>query len=119
MTTEELVRLIERDRGFTGGGVRTIGSLSSLAGTTRRTIEEAIQTARLEGTPIITDGGIRVAQSSQEAHALADWLDARMVTQRRTVNAIREAADRMAPEIAAEPAYVEVPLWDADECAAA
>jgi hypothetical protein len=113
MTTEELVRLIEADSAH--APAVTIGSLAHRAGTTRRTIEEAIQTARLEGTPIITDGGIRVAQSSQEAHALADWLDARMVTQRRTVNAIREAADRMA----AEPAYVEVPLWDADECAAA
>jgi hypothetical protein len=95
VTTEELIRLIERDRGFTGGGVRTIGSLSSLAGTTRRTIEEAIQTARLEGTPIITDGGIRVAQTAKECHELVGWLTHRVRSQMDTIAALTSQARLM------------------------
>ena len=118
MTTDELVRLIERDTARhwscpddfraatcgTFGCTVTIGSLSSLAGCTRRSIEEAIQQARLEGTPIVTDGGIRVAQTAKDADALADWLDARMDTQRRTRDAVRAAAAEMATEEAEQAA---------------
>lgn len=94
MTTADLLDLIERDT----SPVRTIGSLAHLSGRPRRSIEEAIQTARLEGQPIITDGGIRVAATFEEWTELVDWLDARMVTQRRTVNALTEARDAKAAE---------------------
>lgn len=92
MTTADLLDIIDRDP----SPVRTIGSLAYISGRPRRTIEEAIQQARLEGHPIITDGGIRVATTFEEWSELVDWLDARMVTQRATVNALTQARDRMA-----------------------
>lgn len=109
MTTEELLRLIEQEtaRHRRPGHepredhpyqscIVTIGDLFPVAGVPRRVIEEAIQQARLEGVPIITDGGVRVAQTAEEANALADWLDARMDSQRRTRDAVRAAAAEMA-----------------------
>ena len=103
MTTDELVRLIEQDAASHRlhdcdeehpyrAPIVTIGSLFPLAGVTRRAIEEAIQQARLEGTPIITDGGIRVAQTAEEAFGLYRWLRARLVTQQRTAWAVRSQA---------------------------
>jgi len=109
VTTEELLRLIEqqtaRHRHPSHDPAEehpnmvcavTIGNLFPVAGVPRRTIEEAIQTARLEGVPIITDGGIRVAQDSAEAMALYRWLRARLVTQQRTAWAVRSQALLMA-----------------------
>lgn len=107
MTTDELVRLIEQDAASHRlhdcdaehpyrAPIVTIGSLSSMAGVARRHVEEAIQQARLEGVPIITDGGIRVAQDSAEAMALYRWLRARLVTQQRTAWAVRSQAMLMA-----------------------
>lgn len=106
MTTEELLRLIEEETAwhrrpghdprehdvFGSTCAVTIGSLFTRAGVPRRTIERAIEAARLEGVPIITDGGIRVAQTAAEATALGDWLDARMDSQRRTRDAVYAAA---------------------------
>ncbi len=106
MTTEELVRLIEaeaawhrmpghdpREHTVWGSPCRvTIEAIADRAGVARRHAEEAIQTARLEGVPIITAGGIRVAQTAAEATALGDWLDARMDSQRRTRDAVYAAA---------------------------
>lgn len=103
MTTDELVRLIEQDAASHRlhdcdeahrhmAPIVTIGSLFQRAGCTRRAVEEAIQLARLEGVAIITDGGIRVAQTAAEATALGDWLDARMDSQRRTRDAVYAAA---------------------------
>lgn len=118
MTTEELLRPIEtdaawhrlpghdpRDHDVYGSPcVVTIGSLSGRAGVPRRTIEEAIETARRTGTPVITNGGIRVARTAEEADALADWLDARMDSQRRTRDAVRARALAMATEEAEQSA---------------
>lgn len=92
MTTADLLDLIERDT----SPVRTIGSLAHLSGRPRRSLESAIQQARLEGIPVITDGGIRVAATFKEWTELVEWLDARMVTQRQTVNALTAARDEMA-----------------------
>ena len=95
MTTDELVRLIEQvqaDIPWDHYDRPTIGMLASVAGVPDRVIQEAIQTARLEGVPIITDGGLRVAQTSEEAFALYRWLRARMVTQQRTAWAVRSQA---------------------------
>ena len=77
----------------------------------RRAIEDAIQTARLEGVPIITDGGIRVAQTAAEATALGDWLDARMDSQRRTRDAVYAAALKLPGPVRAEaPAPSQAPV---------
>lgn len=88
MTTADLLAVIARDP----SPVRTIGSLSTRAGTTRREIESAIQNARLEGVPVITDGGIRVATTAAEAFALHRWLRHRLATQNRTAWAVRSQA---------------------------
>ena len=88
MTTADLLAVIARDP----SPVRTIGSLSTVAGSTRRSVEEAIQTARLEGVPVITDGGIRVATTAAEAFALHRWLRHRLATQTRTAWAVRSQA---------------------------
>lgn len=72
MTTADLLDLIERDL----SAVRTIGSLAYISGQPRQSIESAIQQARLEGHPVITDGGIRVAATFKEWTELVDWLDA-------------------------------------------
>ena len=88
MTTADLLDIIARDP----SPVRTIGSLSTHGRCTRRSVEEAIQTARLEGVPVITDGGVRVATTSAEAFALHRWLRHRLATQNRTAWAVRSQA---------------------------
>ena len=116
MTTEELIDLIEaegawhrradhdpREHERWGSPCAvTIGGLSHRSGMQRRHIEEAIQTARLQGVPVITDGGIRVAQNAAEATALASWLAGRMATQRATLNAIEAVAGEWARREALE-----------------
>lgn len=103
MTSDELLRLIEQDAASHRlhdcdevhryqAPIVTIGTLVTRAGRPRRAIEEAIQQARLEGVPIITDGGIRVAQTAEQAHDLAGWLFARIRSQRETAEAIQAKA---------------------------
>lgn len=132
MTTDELVQLIEQDAASHRlhdcedvhpyqAPIVTIGSLFVRAGCTRRAVEEAIQQARLEGVPIITDGGIRVAQTSAEAFGLYRWLRARLVTQQRTAWSVRSQAmlmqrgERTAAAVERIPdrdaAWVEPTLW--------
>lgn len=116
MTTDELVRLIEQDTArhllpghepdeehFGYPCIVTIGTLSSLAGVARRTVEHAIETARNEGTPIITDGGVRVAQTAEEARALAGWLWGRIRSQMDTAEAVEATALRWETEAAEAP----------------
>ena len=127
MTTDELVRLIEQDTArhrapghdpdeehFGYPCIATIGTLFPLAGVPRRTIEEAIQQARLEGVPILTDGGLRVAQTAEDAWRLYRSLRARMVTQQRTAWAVRSQAMVMQRAERAVPAE-QMPaatLWE-------
>lgn len=122
MTTEELVRLIEkvdalhrapnhdpREHLPSYGCHVTIGELFSVGGVSRREVEEAIQHARLEGVPILTDGGVRVAQTAEEAFGLYRWLRARLMTQMRTAWAVRSQAmlmdrgERSRPAATPEP----------------
>lgn len=126
MTTDELLRLIEQD------GARhrlpdhdprqehygypcwpTIGSLFALGGVPRRTIEEAIHQARLEGVPIVTEGegGVRVAQTPKEAAEQARLLFDRIRSQRLTAIRVWQASRRMRREADArtEPAAVLFP----------
>jgi len=122
MTTDELVRLIETDAASHRfhdcheahpyqAPIVTIGSLFVRAGVARRHVEEAIQTARLEGVPIITDGGIRVATTAKEAHQLAAWLRARVQSQMDTIAAITSQARLMEKAEQARPAD-PVELWE-------
>ena len=88
MTTAELLSVIARDP----SAVRTIGSVAHVAGVTRRNIEESIQSARLQGKPIITDGGIRLARDAKEKAALIGWLTARVQSQMDTIAALTSQA---------------------------
>lgn len=110
MTTDELLRLIERDaashrlhechRDHPGRpAVVTLGTLADRAGVSRRAIEEAVQASRLDEDAdfaIDTRHGVTVLRDTVAIAELADWLDARLVTQRRTVNTLRAVADRIA-----------------------
>lgn len=109
MTTEELLRLIERCRA--GYAEVTIDTLAVEAGRPRRTIERAIETARLEGRPIITDGGVRLATTAAEAHQLARWLRARVQSQMDTIAAITSQARLMEAAEKSRPVDA-VELWE-------
>lgn len=113
MTTDDLIRLIEQDAArhrhpdhdprqehFGYPCWPTIGSLFSLAGVPRRSIEEAIHQARLEGVPIVTegDGGVRVARSADEAEQQARALFDRIRAQRLTAARVLLASRRMRRE---------------------
>lgn len=124
MTTDELLALIEQDSASHRRHdchhehpghppVVTIGSLANLAGVSRRAIEEAIQASRLDDDAtfaVDTRKGITVLRDPEAIAALVDWLDARLVTQRRTVNTLRAVADRLAASApTAAPAATPVP----------
>jgi hypothetical protein len=74
----------------------TLDEVAAMAGVKRRVVEAAVQQARLEGIPVLTDGGVRIATTAAEAHALARWLLARMKTQQETHAAVLSAAQLMA-----------------------
>ena len=118
MTTDELLSLIEQDaashrlhechRDHPGRApVVTLGTLADRAGVSRRAIEEAVQASRLDeyaDFAIDTRHGITVLRDTVAIAELADWLDARLVTQRRTVNTLRAVADRIAARMPAAAA---------------
>lgn len=74
----------------------TIAQLARFCHASRRDIEAAIETLRLEGQPIVADGkGLRLTQDPAE---LASYLEARrrrLVTQYRGTRALRRALRRM------------------------
>jgi hypothetical protein len=86
---------------------RTIGELQEQLGTSRRIVERAIEQSRLEGFPVISDGdGVYLAQTAEEVRACADRLNRRLVTQYKTVRAMRRTAQRMRAA-----AYVQTSLF--------
>lgn len=87
MTTAELLDALTRFP-----GVMTIDDVAERFQTTRRTVENAIQQARLEGRPIVTEGGLRIATTSAEAFTVYRALRRRMQTQLKTAWAMRSAA---------------------------
>ena len=87
MTTAELLDLLARFP-----GVLTLDDVAQRIGRPRRVVEEAVQQARLEGQPVITDGGLRLARTSAEAFAVYRALRRRMTTQTKTAWAVRSAA---------------------------
>ena len=87
MTTAELLEALARFP-----GVMTIDDVAERFETPRRAVEECIQQARLEGHPVITEGGLRLAGTSAEAFTVYRALRRRMTTQLRTAWAVRSAA---------------------------
>ena len=85
----------------------TLDEVALMAGVKRRVVEAAVQQARLEGVPVLTDGGVRIATTAAEAHDLARWLLGRMRTQQETHAAVVSAARLM--ERAEEQARREAP----------
>jgi biotin operon repressor len=84
---------------------KTKRQLAELTGWHARNVEAEVNRLRLQGVPIISDGdGYRYARNADEVRACADALARRLVTQYRTVRALRRAARRMD-----EPPT----LWDA------
>jgi len=74
----------------------TIGELQESLGVSRRIVERAIEELRSQGRPICSDAsGIWIAQTADEVRACADRLNRRLVTQYRTVRAMRRTAQRM------------------------
>ena len=75
---------------------RTIGELAEALNVPRRTIEEAVQSARLDGVPIVSGSeGLWLAQTPQEAHEAALALRRRAIHQLVTARALRRAGDAM------------------------
>lgn len=73
---------------------RTIGELAEALNLPRRSIEEAVQAARLEGVPIVSGSeGLWIASSSHEARSAALALRRRAITQLVTARALRLSAD--------------------------
>ena len=103
MDPDELLALIDRVSPYYPAGI-TLENLAMETGHPRRTIEAAIQAARLAGHPVITDGGVRLATTATEAFALVQWLDRRMAAQRRTRDAVEARAVVMAQTEAREAA---------------
>jgi len=74
----------------------TIGQLQERLGVNRRIVERAIESLRENGRPICSDAsGIWIADTADEVRACADRLNRRLVTQYRTVRAMRQTAQRM------------------------
>jgi thiamine pyrophosphate-dependent acetolactate synthase large subunit-like protein len=75
---------------------RTLSALAEQMRVSRRVIEAAVEAARREGAPICSDGsGLWLAQTAEEVRECADRLNRRLVTQYRTVRAMRQTAQRM------------------------
>ena len=84
--------------------------LAFVLGLSTRKVQSALQSLRLEGKPILSDGdGIRLAQTADEARACADALRRRLVTQYRTLRAMRATARAMRVR---EDAAARATLWD-------
>lgn len=70
--------------------------LAELLGTDTRSVELAVQEARLRGLPILSDSeGYRYAQTSEEVQVCAARLRRRAATQFLTARALKRAAVRM------------------------
>ena len=71
-------------------------ALAEAAGCSTRDVELAMQQARLDGLPVISDSdGYRLSDDPAEVRACADALARRLVSQYRTVRALRETARRL------------------------
>ena len=95
MTTATLLTLI----GNSAATARTIGWIAEHAGVPRREVEQAIQTARIEGVPLVTgEHGVWATDSPAEASQMAERLRYRIVHQYVTYRALRATARRMAAQ---------------------
>lgn len=70
--------------------------LAEKSGYDVREVETLIQMARIDGVPIVSDSdGYRLATSPEELRECADALARRLVSQYRTVRALRKTARRL------------------------
>lgn len=75
----------------------TLERLADLTNKTRREVEREVQSMRLEGVAIVSDGnGIRLARDSEDALLCAQRLRRRAIEQLVTARALRQAGRRMA-----------------------
>ena len=88
--------------------------LAFVLGLSIRSVQSALQSLRLEGKPVLSDGdGIRLAQTADEARACADALRRRIAHQYLTFRALRTTARAM-HRAENRPPEVEAPegsLW--------
>lgn len=88
---------------------RTLAALAFITGLKRREVEAAVQSLRLRGEPIVSDGeGVRLARDSEDALRCAQRLRRRAIGQLVTARALREAGKRMA---LAEEERDRLTLW--------
>ena len=108
---ERVLRLLTHER----GGPPEFWSMKQAdmafaLGLSIRAVQSALQQLRLEGKPIYSEAsGMRLAQTADEARACADALRRRLVSQYRTVRALRATARRMQE---AEDSRANATLWD-------
>lgn len=70
--------------------------LAEKLGTDSRTVEEMIQSARLEGAPILSSSeGYWLSRDPAEIRRCAERLRSRALTQLETAGALKEAADAL------------------------
>lgn len=95
-----------------GMGRDTATTLSELAErlrVPRRSIEEAVQEARLSGVPICTGSeGAWIAQDASEARSMADRLRSRAIHQMETARALEKWADEQEQQPLTLPWNVDV-----------
>jgi len=84
--------------------------MAFVLGISIRKVQEILQALRLAGVQVFSDeDGVRLAQTADEARACAEGLRRRLVTQYRTLRAMRATARRMQE---AEDARYNVTLWN-------
>lgn len=84
--------------------------LAFVLGLSIRQVQSALQSLRLEGKPVLSDGdGIRLAATADEARACADALRRRAIRQLLTARALRRTARQMQE---AEDAAASLTLWE-------
>ena len=84
---------------------RTIGELAEALNVPRREVEASIQSARLDGVPIISGSeGVWLATRPQEAREAASRLRSRAIHQMETAAALERWADAQEAPLS---------LWDA------
>jgi biotin operon repressor len=74
----------------------TLRDIARATGLSRRAVEQAVQTLRLEGAPLVSDSdGIRISRDPAEVRACAKRLRSRAIHQMETASALEKAADQM------------------------
>lgn len=90
-------------------GARTMGDLAESMNVSRRQIEQSIQELRLRGFAVASgQSGVWVADHAADLDETIDSMQSRLVSQYRTVRAMRATRRRM---LAAETVGEQEQLW--------